>query len=100
DFFIKRSDVHFASEDTNEMLRYTGRNLGKLWLPIFHVVLIELIDILMLYYLFIAFGYTVYPGILITVYAISILFTLISITPSGVGFVEAAMILVLTNLNV
>jgi len=99
-FLIKHSDVHIASSEVNECLDVVEKKWKALWLPLFHVLLMELIDILTLYYLFLAFHYPIYPGILITVYAISVLFSLVSITPAGVGIVEAAMILVLTNLKV
>lgn len=97
---IKRVDVHFASQDISEGIDHIEKDYKKLWLPILHVVLIELIEIMILYYLFLAFGFTIYPGVLLTTYAISVLFSVISITPGGVGFVEAAMIVVLTSLSV
>lgn len=99
-FLIKHSDVHIASSEINDCLDVVEKNWKGLWLPAFHVILMEIIDLLTLYYLFLAFHYPIYPGILITVYAISVLFSLVSVTPAGVGIVEAAMILVLTNLKV
>jgi hypothetical protein len=97
---IKRADVYFASKDINEGIMHIKNNYKKLWLTIFHVFLIELIEIMILYYLFLAFGYPIYPGVLLTVYAVSVLFSVISITPGGVGFVEAAMIVALTSLSI
>ena len=97
---IKRADVYFASQDISEGIEHIEKDYKKLWLPILHVILIELIEIMILYYLFLAFGYLIYPGILLTTYAISVLFSVISITPNGIGFVEAAMIVVLTSLSV
>jgi hypothetical protein len=97
---IKRADVYFASQDIGEGIGHIKSNYRKLWLTILHVVLIELIEIMVLYYLFLAFGYPIYPGVLLTVYAVSVLFSIISITPGGVGFVEAAMIVALTSLKV
>jgi len=97
---IKRLDVHLVSQDVNKGIEIVERKYRVLWLPIFHVVLMESIEIMILYYLFLAFGYAIYPGVLLTVYAISVLFSVISVTPSGIGFVEAAMIVVLTSLKV
>lgn len=97
---IKKADVYFASQDISEGIGHIKSNYRKLWLAILHVVLIELIEIMVLYYLFLAFGYPIYPGVLLTVYAVSVLFSIISITPGGVGFVEAAMIVALTSLKV
>jgi len=92
--------VNILSREIHESMRYIQKKYKALWLPIFHVLLAEAIDILTLYYLFLAFKYPIYPGVLITAYAICILFTLVSITPGGIGIVEAAMIFVLTNLGV
>ncbi|MCX6809919.1 MAG: lysylphosphatidylglycerol synthase transmembrane domain-containing protein [Candidatus Berkelbacteria bacterium] len=97
---IKKSDVRLLSFEINESLKIIRKKFRGLWLPVFHVFLIEIIDLLTLYYLFLAFRFPIYPGVLITVYAIGILFTLVSITPGGIGVVEATMILVLTNLKV
>jgi uncharacterized protein (TIRG00374 family) len=97
---IKKSDIHVLSEEINLCLRHIQKKWKGLWLPIFHVFLIEIIDLLTLYYLFLSFRYPIYLGVLITVYAITVLFTLVSITPGGVGVVEATMILVLTGLRV
>lgn len=97
---IHKVDIHLASTEVNQCLEIIASKWRELWLPIFHVFLIEIIDILTLYYLFLAFKFPIYPGILITSYAIGVLFTLVSITPGGIGVVEAAMIFVLTNLQV
>ncbi len=97
---IKRADVYFISKDVKGGIDQIEQNYKKLWLPAIHVFLIELIEIMILYYLFLAFGYPIYPGVLLTTYAIAVLFSVISITPSGLGFVEAAMIVVLTSLHV
>jgi len=97
---IHKVDVHIASTEVNACLKIIASKWRELWLPVFHVLLIEIIDILTLYYLFLAFKFPIYPGILITTYAIGVLFTLVSITPGGIGVVEVAMIFVLTNLQV
>lgn len=97
---ISDEDVHVISLEINRSLKYIQNNYRSLTLPIFHVILMEIIDILTLYYLFLAFGYAIHVGTLLTVYAIGILFTLVSLTPGGIGFVEAAMIFVLSNLRV
>ncbi|MDH4358727.1 MAG: flippase-like domain-containing protein [Candidatus Berkelbacteria bacterium] len=97
---INESHVHLISQEIRQCLGLIERNWKKLWLPVLHVFLMEAIEILILYYLFLAFRYPIYAGILITVYAIAVLFSLISITPSGIGIVEATMILVLSSLAV
>jgi uncharacterized protein (TIRG00374 family) len=97
---LSRSSINIMSKEVHESIVFVQRKWKALWLPVFHVLLTEAIDILTIYYLFLAFKYPIYPGILITAYAICVLFTLVSITPGGIGVVEAAMIFVLTNLGV
>jgi len=98
--WISKGDVSILSHEINDCLKIIQRRLRGLWLPIFHVILIEIVDLLTLYYVFLAFQFPIYPGVLISVYAISVLFSLISITPNGLGVVEALMIVVLTNFGV
>jgi uncharacterized protein (TIRG00374 family) len=98
--FVDEEDISALSKEIHNDLRYIQRRWSGLWLPVFHVLLAEAIDIMTLYYLFLAFKYPIYPGILITAYAICVLFTLVSITPGGIGVVEAAMLFVLSNLGV
>jgi len=97
---ISHENVAILTREINESLKLIQRKSKGLWLPVFHVLLIEILDILTLYYIFLAFQFPIYPGVLISVYAISVLFSLISITPNGLGIVEALMILVLTNFSV
>jgi hypothetical protein len=97
---ISGEEVQLVSQEMKDCVERIERQVRHLALPVFHVLLMEAIDILALYYIFLAFNYPIYPGILITVYAIGVLFSLMSITPSGVGVVEATMIVVLTGLKV
>ncbi len=62
--------------------------------------LAHLLDIFTLYILFRAFNQPVGPGVLVTGYAIGILFWIVSITPQGIGVVEAMMALVFTSLGI
>jgi len=97
---ISKEDVRILSREINECLKIIQNKSSGLWLPVLHVILIEIVDLLTLYYIFLAFQFPIYPGVLISVYAISVLFSLISITPNGLGVVEALMIVVLTNFGV
>lgn len=97
---IKNTDVHIMGQEVHDSIRILQKKIKALWLPVVHVALLEAIDILTLYYLFLAFSFPVYPGALITLYSISVLFTLVSITPSGLGVVEATMIFVATGLGI
>lgn len=97
---IKHTDVHIMSQEVHESISILRRKIKALWLPVVHVALMEAIDILTLYYLFLAFKYPIYPGALITLYSVGVLFSLVSITPNGLGIVEATMILVATGLGI
>lgn len=97
---INKTDVHIMGQEVHDSIKTLQRKFKALWLPVVHVILLEAIDILTLYYLFLEFKYPIYPGALITLYSVGVLFSLISITPSGLGIVEATMILVATGLGV
>jgi uncharacterized protein (TIRG00374 family) len=60
----------------------------------------HLVDIASLFAIFLAFHQIVSIGVLISGYAIGILFWIISITPQGIGVVEGMMALVFTSLGV
>jgi uncharacterized protein (TIRG00374 family) len=60
----------------------------------------HLVELLTLFMLFRAFRAPVHPGVLVSGYAVGILFWLVAITPSGIGVVEGLMALVLTSLEV
>jgi len=97
---IDKEDIQIISHEIHLCLRLIQKNWKHLWLPVLHVFLWEIIDILTLYYLFLTLRYAIYPGTLIAAYAIGILFSLVSITPNGVGIVETTMVLVLSGLGV
>lgn len=60
----------------------------------------HLLDLATLFALFMAFSQSVTFGTLVAGYAMGILFWIVSITPQGVGVVEAVMALVYTSLGV
>jgi len=97
---LSDGQIHVISTEISDCLKTIQDKFSRLKMPVLHVLLIETIDVLTLFYVFLAFRYSVNLGVIISVYAICILFTLVSITPGGVGVVEATMILVLTNLQV
>ncbi len=97
---ISDGQIHLISAEISECLKTIQARFFQLKMPVLHVLLIETIDILTLFYIFLAFNFSINIGVLISVYAISVLFSLVSITPGGIGVVEATMIVVLTNLQV
>ncbi|MBE0467139.1 MAG: flippase-like domain-containing protein [Candidatus Desulforudis sp.] len=59
--------------------------------PVVSALVFQTLAILTLASVFLAFQHPVSAAVLITGYAVGKLFTIISITPSGIGFVEGAM---------
>ena len=59
--------------------------------PIVFALAVQVLGVLTLASIFLAFQYPVSAAVLIAGYAVGKLFTIISITPSGIGFVEGAM---------
>jgi uncharacterized protein (TIRG00374 family) len=68
--------------------------------PIGHALLNETLNLAMLYILARSFGLHLLFGVLVAAYSVSILFYIISPTPGGIGFVEGALVLILTSLGV
>lgn len=60
----------------------------------------HLVQILILYLVFRAFGYSIQFWPLVAGFAIGILFLIVSITPQGIGVVEGVMALTFTSLDV
>ena len=60
----------------------------------------HVVDVASLYCLFLAFGQSVYPGVLIAGYAMTALFWIVSPTPNGVGIVEGLMPIIYVSLGV
>ncbi len=72
----------------------------SLFVPVGYAFLNEGLNLLNLFLIALAFDLPLNFGILVTTYSISILFFIVSPTPGGLGFVEGAMILVMTTLDV
>jgi uncharacterized protein (TIRG00374 family) len=98
-----RFDVLHAQEfarDIAEGLEAARRSPGGLVLPAALALSNKAWMIATLFLMFLAFGQPFSVGTLIAGYSIGALFAVVSPTPSGLGFVEGAMTLVLTSLNV
>lgn len=57
-------------------------------------------DMLCLYFVFLSFGFSVHPGILIFGYSIATILGIISAVPGGLGVVEGAMVLIFSSMGV
>jgi uncharacterized protein (TIRG00374 family) len=85
-------------EDAVAQMRRLGWR-AMLW-PIGHALLNETLNLAMLYILARSFGLCLSFGVLVAAYSVSILFYIISPTPGGIGFVEGALVLILTSLGI
>ena len=79
------------SHDLTEGLRHISLSPGALVIPGLWAFLRQLLRILILFLVSLAFHNPFNPGTLLASYGVSYIFTIASITPSGVGFVEGAM---------
>ena len=68
--------------------------------PALHALGVQAIGLATLSVVFRAIGDTLHPGVLVAGYAIGAFFMIVSITPSGVGVTEGAMIVTFTSLAV
>lgn len=89
-----------VSNDVNEGLQAIRRSPRGLILPGALAFSSKALLITILTLVFIAFRQPFTPGMLIAGFSIGYLFYIVSPTPSGIGFVEGAMTLVLTSLGV
>lgn len=97
---IKKSHLVDLAHGMYQKLVYFREIRGSLTTPVLYGLSIHLINILMLGYLFLAFNQSVSIIAVVVGFSMAVLFSLISITPSGVGFVEGAMILSFKSFNI
>ncbi len=94
------SRAHSFAHEVHEGLQEVRRTPQALLLPAALAVSSKLLLLMVLALVFLAFGQTPFAGTLIASFAVGYLFYIVSPTPSGIGFVEGAMTLVLTSLGV
>lgn len=87
------------AEDIYEGLQEVKKNPRKLALPAILGFTSKALLIVILGLIFVAFGQPFTISMLIASFSIGYLFYIVSPTPSGVGFVEGAMTLVMTSLG-
>lgn len=79
------------SDDLVEGLKHISLSPRALLIPAFWALLRRLLQMLILFIVSLAFHNPFDMGTLLASYGVSFIFTIASITPSGVGFVEGAM---------
>jgi hypothetical protein len=97
---IDLSAAHTFAHDVHEGLQEVRRTPSALLLPAALAVTSKLLLLMVLALVFLAFGQPPLPGTLVASFGVGYLFFIVSPTPSGIGFVEGAMTLVLTTLGI
>ena len=98
--FFDLSHAHKLAHDIHEGLQEVRRTPQALLLPAALALSSKLLLLVVLALVFLAFGQTPFAGTLLASFGVGYLFFIVSPTPSGFGFVEGAMTLVLTSLGV
>lgn len=103
--FIKREYIdtdraYYFGVDAAEGLRLARKSPGGLWVPLVLGLTTKLLMMTILFLMFLAFRQPYSVSTIVAGFSMGKLFTIVSPTPSGVGFVETAMTLALNSLGV
>ena len=99
EFLSEQHAYHFAHEAA-EGIKMAREKPSKLILPAFLSLTSKTILLIILFLMFLAFNVPYSIGTLVAGFSIGYLFYIVSPTPAGIGFVEGALALALTSLNV
>lgn len=91
--FLSQTTIESVAQSMNDHLTRLKNNRVKLILPVLYGFALHAVNLLVIAFLFVAFSYPVPVTTIIIGFSMAVLFSLVSITPSGVGFVEGAMVL-------
>jgi uncharacterized protein (TIRG00374 family) len=94
---VEQASLHRAAGDLFEAVTYVRSRPGSFAAPACHALAVELLSAAMLYFSAHAFHGDIGFQAALAVYAISLLFSMIAITPSGLGFVEASLSVLLVS---
>ena len=97
---LDRSKSEAFGHEVAEGLQEIRRSPRSLFIPALYALLRKAIMMLILFLVSVAFHTPFDPGTLIASFCVSYLFTIASVTPSGVGFVEGAMGLAQTAMGI
>jgi hypothetical protein len=98
--YIDKKRAYDFGIDSAEGLRLARQSPGGLWVPFALGLSTKLLMMTILFIMFLAFKQPYSVAIIIAGFSMGKLFTIVSPTPSGVGFVETAMTLALNSLGV
>lgn len=98
--YLSMARAHLFAVEVSQGLHEARRSRGGLVLPAALALSNKALMISILFLVFVAFGQPFSVGTLVAGFSIGYLFLIVSPTPSGIGFVEGAMTLVLNSLGV
>jgi uncharacterized protein (TIRG00374 family) len=97
---INKPQITEVAENMYHNLLHIKKNRDRLIMPIILSFATHITAIIMLGYIFVAFDYTITLSVILVGFSMAILFSLVSITPGGVGFVEGAMVIAFRSVGV
>jgi len=97
---LEVEEAYNFAEDINTGVAVLRANPRRLILPVILGVTNKGILITILWMLFLAFGVPISGGTVVGGFALGYLFTIVSLTPSGIGMMEGVMTLTLRSLGV
>jgi uncharacterized protein (TIRG00374 family) len=98
--YIDTDRAYSFGIDAAEGLRLARNSPGGLWIPLALGLSTKLLMMTILFLMFLAFQQPYSVATIVAGFSMGKLFTIVSPTPSGVGFVETAMTLALNSLGV
>jgi uncharacterized protein (TIRG00374 family) len=98
--YIDLDRAYSFGVDAAEGLRLARKSPGGLWIPLALGLTTKILMMIILFLMFLAFQQPYSIATIVAGFSMGYLFTIVSPTPSGVGFVETAMTLALNSLGV
>ena len=98
--YIDLDRAYAFGVDAAEGLRLARKSPGGLWIPLALGLSTKILMMIILFLMFLAFRQPYSVATIVAGFSMGKLFTIVSPTPSGVGFVETAMTLALNTLGV
>ncbi len=97
---VDLDSTRVAADELYEAITFVAKRPLRYLLPFLHALGIELLAAALLYLMAHAVGADINVQQALSAYAISLLFSLVAITPSGLGFVEVSLSVLLVSFGV
>jgi uncharacterized protein (TIRG00374 family) len=95
--FVQRQSAHETTTDLYEAVAQVRRHPARYVVPSLHALAVELLAAAMLYLVARSLGADISLEQALAAYAISLLFSMVAITPAGLGFVEVSLSVLLVS---